>query len=225
MRASELRSSACSTALPIASSPSGPGRRRGRVEPGVVLFQEGEHADFWWVLVDGAIELMRRIGREHGSGGWTAGLWAGGFRAWDEQGVYLATGRGVRRAGPPGARRGAADLLNAWFPFGRHLIEGLYGTARSIESMARQRQSLLTLGSSPPDSRTRSTTRLLPPAGRPTHSRPRARSSRLARPARQRQDLGRAVHRARRAAPRNRADRPRSTHLFWATTRRPCPRG
>src|SRR5690349_7387825 len=35
-----------------------------RVEPGVELFHEGEHADFWWVLVDGAIELVRHIGRE-----------------------------------------------------------------------------------------------------------------------------------------------------------------
>ena len=30
-----------------------------RVEPGVDLFREGEHADFWWVLVDGAIDLIR----------------------------------------------------------------------------------------------------------------------------------------------------------------------
>ena len=33
------------------------------------------------------------------------GRWAGGFRAWDEHGVYLATGRGVReRAAAPRAR-------------------------------------------------------------------------------------------------------------------------
>jgi len=38
------------------------------------------------------------------------------------------------------------DRFNAWFPFGRHLIEGLYHTARSIESTARQRESLITLG-------------------------------------------------------------------------------
>jgi signal transduction histidine kinase len=38
------------------------------------------------------------------------------------------------------------ERLNAWFPFGRHLIEGLYHTARSIESTARQRASLITLG-------------------------------------------------------------------------------
>jgi anti-sigma regulatory factor (Ser/Thr protein kinase) len=75
------------------------------------------------------------------------GRWAGGFRAWDEHGVYLATGRGA-----VGGRvlRVPAEVLrerfNAWFPLGRHLIEGLYHTARSIESTARQRDSLITLG-------------------------------------------------------------------------------
>ena len=35
-----------------------------RVEPGVELFHEGEHADFWWVLVDGALDLIRHVSRE-----------------------------------------------------------------------------------------------------------------------------------------------------------------
>ena len=34
------------------------------VEPGVDLFREGEHADFWWLLVDGSIDLIRHVGRE-----------------------------------------------------------------------------------------------------------------------------------------------------------------
>ena len=120
-----------------------------RIEPGVELFREGEHADFWWVLVDGAIDLLRHTGREVTLVGRmdVPGRWAGGFRAWDEQGVYLATGRGsapgrVLRV-PAGVLR---ERLTAWFPFGKHLIEGLYGTARSIEAGARQRQSLVTLG-------------------------------------------------------------------------------
>ena len=75
------------------------------------------------------------------------GRWAGGFRAWDEHGVYLATGRGVARGRllrvPASALR---ELCDRWFPFGGHLIEGLYGTARTIESTARQRESLVTPG-------------------------------------------------------------------------------
>jgi len=120
-----------------------------RVEPGVDLFREGEHADFWWVLVEGSIDLVRHIGREDTVVGKmdVPGRWAGGFRAWDEHGIYLATGRGAT-----GGRvlKVPAEVLrerfNAWFPFGRHLIEGLYRTARSIESTARQRESLVTLG-------------------------------------------------------------------------------
>ena len=120
-----------------------------RVEPGADLFREGEHADFWWVLIDGAIDLVRHIGREDTVVAKmdVPGRWAGGFRAWDEHGVYLATGRGVTGGRvlrvPAGVLR---ERFNAWFPFGRHLIEGVYRTARSIESTARQRESLITLG-------------------------------------------------------------------------------
>jgi signal transduction histidine kinase len=120
-----------------------------RIEPGVKLFTEGEHADYWWVLVDGAIELSRHVGREDTVVGRmdVPGRWAGGFRAWDERGVYLASGRGVQEGRvlrvPAQVLR---TLTDAWFPLGGHLINGVYGTARSIEATARQRQSLVTLG-------------------------------------------------------------------------------
>ena len=120
-----------------------------RIQPGADLFVEGERADFWWVLLDGAIDLLRHVGPEDTVVGRmdVPGRWAGGFRAWDEHGVYLATGRGaadgrVLRVPAEVLREG----LNAWFPFGRHLIQGLYSTARSIEAAARQRESLVTLG-------------------------------------------------------------------------------
>ena len=120
-----------------------------RIEPGVVLFREGDHADFWWVLVDGAIDLIRHVGREDTVVARmdVPGRWAGGFRAWDEHGVYLATGQGAAAGRvlrvPAAVLR---DRSSAWFPFGSHLIQGLYHTARSIESTARQRESLVTLG-------------------------------------------------------------------------------
>jgi signal transduction histidine kinase len=119
------------------------------VEPGVDLFREGEHADFWWVLVEGAIDLVRHVGREDTVVARmdVPGRWAGGFRAWDEHGVYLATGRGViagRVLRVPAER--LRERSSSWFPFAGHLIQGLYHTARSIESTARQRESLVTLG-------------------------------------------------------------------------------
>jgi signal transduction histidine kinase len=120
-----------------------------RVRPGLELFHEGEHADFWWVLLDGVIDLFRYIGAEDTLVAKmdVPGRWAGGFRAWDEQGVYLATGRAATDGR---VLRIPAELLreriNVWFPLGGHLIKGLYHTARSIEATARQRQSLVTLG-------------------------------------------------------------------------------
>ena len=120
-----------------------------RVEAGVELFHEGEYADFWWVLIDGAIDLIRRVGREDTVVARmdVPGRWAGGFRAWDEHGTYLATGRGASDGRvlkvPAEVLR---DRAEAWFPFGAHLIAGLYRTARSIESTARQHSSLVTLG-------------------------------------------------------------------------------
>jgi signal transduction histidine kinase len=120
-----------------------------RIQPGLELFREGEHADFWWVLLDGVIDLVRLIGREETVVARmdVPGRWAGGFRAWDEQGVYLATGRA---ATPGRVLRVPAEVLRAqvtaWFPLAGHLVEGLYRTARSIEATARQRESLVALG-------------------------------------------------------------------------------
>ena len=118
------------------------------LRPGLELFREGEHADFWWVLLDG-VDLVRQVGSEETVVAKmdAPGRWAGGFRAWDDQGVYLATGRAATTGR---VLRIPAEVLrervSAWFPLGGHLIEGLYRTARSIEATARQRQSLLTLG-------------------------------------------------------------------------------
>ena len=119
------------------------------IVPGEVLFREGDPADDWWVLVDGSVDLVRRVGREDVVVAQMSvpGRWAGGMRAWDESGGYLATGRG--RA--PGRMlrvpsRALKDHAVAWFPFAVSLLEGLYHTARNIESTVRQRESLVTLG-------------------------------------------------------------------------------
>jgi signal transduction histidine kinase len=120
-----------------------------RTAPGDELFHEGEPADAWWVLIEGTIELSRRIGRENVVVARMdePGRWAGGFRAWDEHGVYLATGCAVTDGR---VFRVPAEVLRAcaeeWSPFAGHLIRGLFNTARSIESTARQRDALVTLG-------------------------------------------------------------------------------
>src|SRR2546430_1662870 len=65
--------------------------------PGDLLFVENQHAEFWWVLAAGSIELIRHVRGEEARLGVMSepGQWAGGFRAWDKHGVYLATGRAL----------------------------------------------------------------------------------------------------------------------------------
>lgn len=117
--------------------------------PGDLLWVEGEHADHWWVLVEGVAELVRRTEREDMVVGRmdAPGRWAGGFRAWVDTGRYLASARGLEAGRllrvPSTTLR---DLTAAWFPFGSHLIKGVYGMALYVESTARQRDALATLG-------------------------------------------------------------------------------
>jgi signal transduction histidine kinase len=116
---------------------------------GEELFVEARPAASWWMLVEGRISLARRLGNEEIvlAVMESPGQWAGGFRAWDSHGVYLATARGVTSGRilrvPADALRRLAD---SWFPFGVHLLSGFVGTVRRIESVARQRESLVALG-------------------------------------------------------------------------------
>ena len=119
------------------------------VVPGEVLFTEGAPADTWWVLLEGSVALLRRVGTEDTTMGMmaTPGQWAGGFAAWDEHGTYLATARAeasgrVLRLPSAELRR----LSRQWFPFGLHFINGLVNTVRRIEATARQREALVALG-------------------------------------------------------------------------------
>src|SRR4051794_287982 len=116
---------------------------------GEELFREGTPAESWWLLVTGALELIRHVGRGETRLGAldVPGRWAGGFRAWDQHGVYLATGRGTI---PGRVLRVPSQELREWsrrrFPFGEHILEGVFRTARTFENITRQRESLVALG-------------------------------------------------------------------------------
>ncbi|PWW22309.1 histidine kinase/DNA gyrase B/HSP90-like ATPase [Geodermatophilus normandii] len=118
-------------------------------EAGDELWTQGGPASCWWVLLDGRIDLVRTVGDEETLLGAmdAPGRWAGGFQAWDEHAVYLATGR----ASADGrALRVGSEALKDWTrtrdPFGAHLIEGVFRTQRTVESAARQRDALVALG-------------------------------------------------------------------------------
>jgi signal transduction histidine kinase len=117
-----------------------------------ILFVEGEPADHFWILLDGSLELSRRSATETIvlATMSTPGQWAGGLRAWGGDGGsagYRATGRALtpgRCLRLPSEELGR--LVGEWFPFGKHLITGIYQTIRAIEATVRQRESLVALG-------------------------------------------------------------------------------
>jgi len=116
---------------------------------GDVLFAENAPAESWWVLLEGTIDLVRHVGHEETRLGAmdVPGRWAGGFRAWDEHGAYLATGRAA--TGGRVLRVPATLVRSLWttrFPLGLYLIEGVSRSARNYEAMARQREALAALG-------------------------------------------------------------------------------
>ena len=154
------------------------------------------------------------------------GRWAGGFRAWDEHGVYLATGRGVV-AGPgaPGAGRRAARAGPARGSRSAGTSSRGSTAPRARSSRPRGSASRWSRSArSPPAWRTRSTTRRRPRRGPSTRSTARARrcSRRSAGSPRARSRRAQFA-RARRAAPRDRAAAGRSwTRWTWPTARRRC---
>ena len=124
------------------------GETRFLVE-GEELFQEGQPATSWWVLLEGRIDLVKTTGAEQAAiGGLSVpGQWAGGHGAWDDQWRAFVT---ARAAAPTRAFRlpseDLARLSRQWYPFGVHIIMGLASTVRRIDSAARQREALVALG-------------------------------------------------------------------------------
>jgi signal transduction histidine kinase len=112
------------------------------------LFRAGEPSLFWWVSLEGVVDMVRFAGGEEAIVGRLdePGRWAGGFGAWDEHATYYATGRPTRpgrllKVPNPVLRDLLADV-----PVARHIIAGLLTTARAIEAGTRERESLVRLG-------------------------------------------------------------------------------
>jgi signal transduction histidine kinase len=117
---------------------------------GDILYEQGDPATQWWILLDGEVDVMRWAGGAEPLVMVTMerpGVWAGGFRAWSSEASYLTTGRGSV-AGH--MLRVPADALGAyarkWFPFCVHLLEGFFQTVRNVEAQSRERESLIALG-------------------------------------------------------------------------------
>lgn len=117
--------------------------------PGDELFREGRLADALWILLEGEIELTRHVGHQTVpiTTMTTPGQWAGGLAAWGGDGVYRASGQAVtdgRCLVVP--CQALSELVERWSPFAKHIIMGVYQTIRSIDATARERESLVALG-------------------------------------------------------------------------------
>jgi signal transduction histidine kinase len=129
--------------------------REGHVEvfePGWVL-REGEPAESFYILLEGAVALYRRVGEDEVEVNRTdgRGVYAGAFQAYmgDRiQQVYNNSLRATERSRffVLGADQ-FAYLMREWFPMPLHLLEGLFFGTRNSQRVIEQRERLLALGS------------------------------------------------------------------------------
>jgi signal transduction histidine kinase len=120
---------------------------------GAAIHVEGESATCFYVLLEGTVQLLRRVGGDDVEFNRTdhAGAYAGAIQAYVQDGepqVYLNTFRAVtdvRLWVLPAAD--FAHLMREWFPMAIHLLEGLFLGTQRLQATVGQRERLLALGS------------------------------------------------------------------------------
>ncbi len=128
---------------------------RGRVEnrsPGLVVV-EGEPAVDFYVLLEGEVASLRRVGGQDVEVSRTdqAGVYSGAFMAYLGDRVPQLYSQTLRVLRPSRffllSSEDFAFLMRDWFPMATHLLEGLFfGNRNSVNTVA-QRERLLALGS------------------------------------------------------------------------------
>jgi signal transduction histidine kinase len=128
---------------------------RGHVEliqPGLV-YTEGSPATCFYVLLEGALVLLRRVGTDDVEVGRTSerGVYTGAFQAYLGDRVQQRYNNSLRVTEPSRFFVLDADvfaeLMHEWFPMAVHLLEGLFFGAKSTQQAISQRERLLALGS------------------------------------------------------------------------------
>jgi signal transduction histidine kinase len=128
---------------------------RGHVEghePGV-LFHEGEPAAWFYVLLEGEVAIMRRVGEDDVEVSRTAdrGVYSGAWSAYLGDRVPQKYANTLRILQPSRffvlAADDFAELMRTWFPMAVHLLEGLFWGRARTELAVGQRERLLALGS------------------------------------------------------------------------------
>jgi signal transduction histidine kinase len=128
---------------------------RGHVElipPGPV-YAEGAPADCFYVLLEGAVVMSRRVGPDDIEVGRTSdrGVYSGAWLAYMGDRVPQVYNASMRVAEPSRffvlAASTFAELMNDWFPMAVHLLEGAFFGNKDWAQQIGQRERLLALGS------------------------------------------------------------------------------
>ena len=129
--------------------------REGRVEtfePGPV-YTEGDPATCFYVLLEGTLVLMRRVGSDDIEVNRTSdpGVYAGAFQSYLGERAPKNYNSSLRVTVPSRffvLDAGCfAQLMNDWFPLAVHLLEGAFFGNKAANQAVSQRERLLALGS------------------------------------------------------------------------------
>ncbi|KUN15137.1 MULTISPECIES: ATP-binding protein [Streptomyces] len=128
---------------------------QGRVElyqPGPV-YAEGDPAACFYVMIEGAVVLSRRVGGDDVEVIRTSqpGVYAGAMQAYLGDRVPQVYNNSMRVTEPTRffvlPAELFADVVREWFPMAVHLLEGLFFGTKNTQAMIGQRERLLALGS------------------------------------------------------------------------------
>ncbi|MFF8908419.1 ATP-binding protein [Streptomyces olivaceoviridis] len=128
---------------------------QGRVElfqPGPV-YAEGDPATCFYVMIEGAVVLSRRVGGDDVEVIRTSqpGVYGGAMQAYLGDRVPQVYNNSMRVTEPTRffvlPAELFADVVREWFPMAVHLLEGLFFGTKNTQAMIGQRERLLALGS------------------------------------------------------------------------------
>jgi signal transduction histidine kinase len=117
------------------------------------VYREGEPANCFYVLLDGALVLSRRIGEDDVdvTRSEQRGVYAGALQAYLNDRVRQTYNNSMRVTAPSRFFVLDADkfatLMRDWFPMALHLLEGLFFGIQNTQQAIGQRERLLALGS------------------------------------------------------------------------------
>ncbi len=121
-------------------------------DPGVNVYNQDDPAEYFYVLLEGEIQLVKRMDATDiiFSTANQPGAYAGATRAFINSAAdqsYTSNLRTVTRARLFKLRaEDFAYLLNTWFPMAVHLLDGLFHGFTNAEALSGQRDKLMALG-------------------------------------------------------------------------------